>query len=67
MKKSTLQGKREKKYTWKEIKKTIDEVYDTYHHYDDWGIRVIYQESMVQQMKRKLSAPKVAPKTGKRK
>lgn len=44
-----------KKWGWDEIKKAVDEVYDTYHHLDDWGVEVIYRESMLNRLKYRLT------------
>lgn len=47
--------KKVKKYSWKEISRAVQEIYDRYHHRDSWNVRVIYQESMMYHLKRILS------------
>lgn len=44
-------------WNWKVIKQAINEVYDKYHHRDDWGVEVIYRQSMIQSLRQTLLNP----------
>lgn len=50
MKPKSIQKKREKKYTLKEIKRAISLCYDRNGHQDDWGVQVIYKSYLLQKI-----------------